>query len=187
MVHRCAPMLPLETRTPMPDDVVEAFLQSHAYARSMLSLAERLCAAPADESTASTAKRVAEFFTHHLEVHFVDEESTLAPRLSGRHKVLDQTLAAMRLEHVQVHALLSRGACRCQLGARDAMRLMTVRFELGGAVEHLRRCLESHQAREESLLFPAVRRLLDWQDVEEMRAEMALRRAPGVELSEAAG
>ena len=71
--------------------------------------------------------------------------------------------------------------------AKDAPRLMTLRFELAGAVEHLRRCLESHQEREESMLFPAVRRLLDWEDVEEMRAEMALRRAPGVELSEAAG
>jgi hypothetical protein len=30
-----------------------------------------------------------------------------------------------------------------------------------------------------------VRRLLDWQDVEEMRHEMALRRAPGLEFTDA--
>ncbi|MDP3236188.1 MAG: hemerythrin domain-containing protein [Myxococcales bacterium] len=180
-------MLPLTTRTPMPEDVVEVFLQSHAFARSMLSLAEQLASAQADESTAAAAQRVATFFTHHLEVHFADEESSLAPRIQGRHKVIDQALAAMRLEHVQLHALICRVAFLCQLVARDAARLMTLRFELAGAVEHLRRCLESHQEREESMLFPAVRRLLDWQDVEEMRAEMALRRAPGVELSDAGG
>lgn len=179
-------MVPLSTREPLPDDVVEVFLQSHAFARSMLSLAERLCAAPSDESTSATARRVAEFFTRHLELHFVDEERTLAPRLEGRHKVLDQALAAMRLEHLQLHALISRVAFLCTLVAKDSTRLMTVRFELAGAVEHLRRCIEAHQAREESLLFPAVRRLLDWRDLDEMRAEIALRRAPGVELSEAA-
>jgi iron-sulfur cluster repair protein YtfE (RIC family) len=179
-------MLPLTTRAPMPDDVVEAFLQSHAFARSMLSLAERLASAQADESTAAMAQRVATFFTHHLEVHFADEESSLAPRLQGRHLAIDQALAAMRLDHVQLHALICRVAFLCQSVAKDAPRLMTLRFELAGAVEQLRRCLHSHQEREESLLFPAVRRLLDWQDIEAMRTEMALRRAPGVELSEAA-
>jgi hemerythrin-like domain-containing protein len=178
-------MLPLTTRESMPDDVVEVLLQSHAYSRSMLALAERLCAAQADESTSATASRVADWFTRHLELHFADEERTLAPRISGRHKVLDQALAAMRLEHLQLHALVSRVAFLCALVAKDRARLMTVRFELGGAVEHLRRCIEAHQAREESLLFPAVRRLLDWRDLDEMRAEMALRRAPGVELSDA--
>lgn len=180
-------MQPLTTCAPMPDDVVEAFLQSHAFARSMLSLAERLCSAPADASTSATARRVQVFFTHHLEVHFVDEERSLAPRIQGRHKAIDDAIAAMRLEHLQLHALISRVTFLCQLVARDGSRLMAVRFDLSTAVEHLKRCLESHQAREESMLFPAVRRLLDWQDVEEMRAEMALRRAPGVELSDAAG
>lgn len=178
-------MQPLIAREPVPDDVVEVFLQSHAFARSMLSLAERLCAAQADDSTSATARRVADYFTHHLEVHHADEELSLAPRLAGKHKVLDQTLAAMRLEHVQLHALISRVSFLCGLIARDPGRMMTVRFELSGAVEHLRRCIEAHQAREESLLFPAVRRLLGWDDIDDMRAEMALRRAPGVELSEA--
>jgi hemerythrin-like domain-containing protein len=177
-------MLPLTRRAPMPDDVVEAFLEAHAYARSMLSQAERLCTAQADASMASTAQQVAEYFTWHLEVHHADEERTLTPRLSGRHKVLDQCIATMRLEHDQLHALVSRVAYLCRHVARDPVRLMSLRFELGAAVENLRRTLEAHQAREESLLLPAVKRLLDWQDVEEMRSEMAMRRAPGVELSE---
>ncbi|MCU0697771.1 MAG: hemerythrin domain-containing protein [Myxococcaceae bacterium] len=177
-------MLPA-THEPMLDDVVEVLLQSHAFARSMLALADRLTTAQADASTAATARRVAEYFQHHLEVHFADEEATLAPRLAGRHQVLDQAIAAMRLEHVQLHALVSRVAFVCGLVAKDPQRLLSVRFELAAAVEHLRRNLETHQAREESILFPAVRRLLDWHDVEEMRHEMALRRAPGLELTDA--
>jgi hemerythrin-like domain-containing protein len=175
----------LGVREPRLDDVVEVLLQSHAFARSMLALADRISAAPADASTAGLAKRIADFFQFHLEVHFADEERTLTPRLAGRHQVLDRAIAAMRLEHLQLHALLSRVGFLCGLVAKDPQRLLTVRFELSAAVEQLRASLESHQAREESLLFPAVRRLLDWQDVEEMRHEMALRRAPGLEFTDA--
>lgn len=178
-------MEPLATRAPMPDDVVEALLQSHAFSRSMLTLADRLTSAQADGSTSATAQRVATFFGHHLEVHFIDEEQSLVPRLAGRHRAVDESIEAMRLEHGTLRALVSRVTFLCQLVAKEPARLMDVRFELSAAVEELRACLLAHQAREESMLFPAVRRLLDWRDVEEMRGEMALRRAPGVELSEA--
>lgn len=169
----------------MADDVVETLLESHAFARSTLALAERLCSAPSSESTRAVAEQVATFFGQQLLLHFADEESTLAPRLARRHKVLDETLAAMTLEHEQLRALLSRVVFLCRLVAGDASRLLALRFELSAAVEHLRGGLLAHQAKEESLLFPAVRRLLDWRDVEEMHAEMALRRAPGIELTEA--
>jgi iron-sulfur cluster repair protein YtfE (RIC family) len=172
-------------REPDLDDVVEVLLQAHAFARSMLALADRLTTAQADASTAGMAHRVAAYFRYHLEVHFADEAATLAPRLAGRHPVLDQAITAMRLEHLQLHALVSRVAFLSGLVAKDPQRLLSVRFELAASVEHLRRTLEAHQAREESILFPAVRRLLDWQDVEAMRAEMALRRAPGLELTDA--
>ncbi len=175
----------LKVRAVIPDDVVEVLLESHAAARSMLSQAETVAAASAGPSTSQVAQRVAAYFTEQLETHFADEETTLGPRLKGRHPVLDEALGAMRFEHLQLRALTSRVGFLCELVAKDPERLMSLRFELSTAVESLSSTLESHQAREESILFPAVRRMLDSNDVIEMHREMALRRAPGVELSEA--
>ncbi|MCA2980077.1 MAG: hemerythrin domain-containing protein [Myxococcaceae bacterium] len=159
------------------DDVVEEFLQAHAHSRAALALAERLASSPADASTSAVAQRVADTFERHLEVHFADEEATLTPRLQGRVAALDRAIATMRLEHVALHALVSRVTFLTRLIARDPQRLLSVRFELMRAADDLRLRLVTHQALEESLLFPAVKRLLTCSDVEAMRAEMTQRRA----------
>lgn len=168
----------------MPDDVVEALLDSHAEARAMVALAERLPRALADESSADVARQVSSFLRWYQDVHFADEERSLMRLLLGRNRIIDQTISELTLEHLQLSALLSRVGFLCELIGRDAARLLAVRFELADVVSEARRRLFAHQEREESMLFPAIRRLLDWDDVEELRSEMAMRRAPGVELSE---
>lgn len=164
-------------------DVVEVLLEEHVAARTFVALAQRLCSAPSGPSTAALAAQVSAYFSAGLERHFIDEERSIAPRLAGRNPVVDGALQALEREHPALRALAARVSFLCRLVARDVSRLLSLRFELASACESLERALARHHEREESLVFPALRRLLDFEDVAELAEEVFARRDAALALA----
>jgi iron-sulfur cluster repair protein YtfE (RIC family) len=157
-------------------DVVEALLDAHRRAHSALQLAASLSAAPATEATAETARHIAWTLGEDLPRHMAHEQEVLAPRLAGRHAVVDVALRRMELEHFQLSAGLSQVATLCDAIARDVTRLHALRFSLESAVRTLATRLEAHHAMEESIVLPAIRRLLPQPEQTSLRRELRRRR-----------
>mgnify|MGYP000988654011 CR=1 FL=1 len=158
-------------------DVVEVLLEAHIEARQMLTLAESLMSASATSSTRDVAGRVADWLEWLLPLHTADEEESLAPRLAGRHPVVDDALANMKRQHLALQGPTARLKLLCRQVAEDASRLHALRFELTRAAADLRAQLEAHQELEESIVFPALKRTLYADELVDIADEMHARRA----------
>ncbi len=165
------------TDTPAPRrDVVELLVEAHTGSRHALALADSLAAASATEACTQTARTVTAFFDGSLPLHWEDEERSIAPRLRGRHRVVDSALAQMQRDHLALDAPFARLRLLCRLLGADISRLHALRFELASAVRDARARLDAHHALEESILFPALRRLLPSHELDAIGDEMAARR-----------
>lgn len=159
-------------------DVVEVLLEAHIGARQVASMAECLSTGSATAGARETATAISDHVEWLLPMHCEDEELSLAPRLQGRHHVVDDALAKMKLQHLSLEAPLARVRLLCRTLSRDISRLHALRFELGAAAKDLQERLEAHHAFEESIIFPALKRLLYCDELESIGAEMRARRLP---------
>lgn len=157
-------------------DVIEALQAAHRRAHTALRLALSLGTASATGATAEAARAIAHTLGDELPRHMAHEEEVLAPRLAGRHAVVDAALARMRQEHFQLASALSQVTTLCESIARDPSRLHALRFPLESAVQTLAVRLDAHHAMEESIVFPALKRLLPAQTQTEVRRELRARR-----------
>jgi hypothetical protein len=157
-------------------DVVEVLLDAHIEARQMVSMAESLSSGSATCGARETATTIADHVEVLLPMHCTDEEDSLAPRLLGRHPVVDGALQQMKLQHVALEAPMARVRLLCMILSRDISRLHALRFELASAVKDLRERLAEHHALEESIVFPALKRLLYVDELESIGVEMRARR-----------
>lgn len=158
-------------------DVVEVLLEAHIEFRQQLAQADSLARGNATPCARETAELLSDYFEWMLPLHCADEDRSLAPRLKGRHPVLDDALRQMERQHVTFDAPLARLRLLCRMIARDVNRLHGLRFELAAAAEDVRACLTEHLALEESLIFPALKRVLYVDELESISAEMVERRA----------
>lgn len=158
-------------------DVVEVLLEAHVELRHHLAHADSLSQASATAMARESAETISDYFEWVLPMHCADEEASLAPRLKGRHPVIDQALAQMERQHHAMLAPVARLRLLCRLISRDVNRLNALRFELAAAADDVRACVGEHQALEESMLFPALKRLLFVDELESITAEMFQRRA----------
>jgi hypothetical protein len=157
-------------------DVVEVLLEAHVEVLQVISQADSLATGSATPDARETAERVSDYVEWILPMHCADEDASLAPRLKGRHQVVDDALEQMTRQHFALQAPLARLRLLCRTVARDVSRLHALRFEIGAAAEDLRARLLTHQALEESLVFPALKRLLYLDELESIHAEMCARR-----------
>jgi hemerythrin-like domain-containing protein len=150
-------------RAAAPGDAVGLLLECHARIRDFLALARRLGEArkPSPDAVADAAARVHRYFTLALPLHARDEEESIAPRLRGREVALDAELDAMVREHVEHQRPLGVLVAVCAEVARDPGRHAEFAADLIVATGDLERHFARHLAREEDVIFPAVRRLLD--------------------------
>jgi hemerythrin-like domain-containing protein len=163
--------------SPQPQrDVVEVLLDAHIEARQVVSMAECLSSGSATCGARETATTIADHVQWLLPMHFSDEEESLAPRLMGRHPVVDGALGKMKLQHLALDAPMARVRLLCMILSRDISRLHALRFELAAAAKDLRERLAEHHALEESIVFPALKRLLYVVELESIRGEMRARR-----------
>jgi hemerythrin-like domain-containing protein len=162
-------------------DAVDLLLECHARIRSFLALARRLAElGPSDPaSVPEAAERVRRYFTEALPLHARDEEESLLPRLRGLDPAVDAELEAMAREHREHEPPLRELVGACEALALGTERLAALAPVVGRAAGELERHFAAHLAREEGVIFPAVRRLLDAAAGAAIVEELRGRRAPG--------
>lgn len=161
---------------PLQRDLVEVLLDAHIEARQIVAMAESLASGSATSGSRETATTIADHVAWLMPMHCEDEDLSLAPRLLGRHHVVDNALSQMKLQHLALDAPLARVRMLCLVLSRDISRLHALRFELGAAAEDLRLRLAVHHEFEESIVFPALKRFLCVDELASIGAEMRARR-----------
>ncbi len=143
-------------------DVVDLLLECHDRIRAFLLFARRIGQAAADDpGVPEAAVRVHRYFTQALPLHARDEEDSVLPRLRGREPAVDAELAAMVREHADHERPLGALVAACALLAREPGRHAALAPAIASATAELERHFEAHLRREEEVVFPALRRLLD--------------------------
>jgi len=159
-------------------DAVELLLECHTRIRSFLELARRLGQAQgaADQEVADAAFQVSRYFTAALPLHARDEEESILPRLRGRDPAVDAELEIMVREHREHQPPLRTLVAACSSLARDPGRRSELAETVKRAAAELERHFAAHLAREEEVVFPAIRRLLDQAADAAVVKEIRLRR-----------
>lgn len=144
-------------------DAVDLLLECHQRIRAFLGLALRLGDARAAEpgEVADAASRVHRYFALALPLHAQDEEESIAPRLRGRDRAVDDELETMAREHREHQRSLGTLVEACAHLSGEPGRHGELAAVLQGAADDLARQFVAHLAREEQVIFPAVRRFLD--------------------------
>lgn len=172
-----------------PDDAVDLLLECHERIRAFLALARRLGEArgAAPDAVADAAFRVHRYFTLALPLHARDEEESVAPRLRGGDPAVDAELETMAREHREHEAPLGALVEACAHLARDPGRHGQLAPTVQGAARELERHFAAHLAREEGVIFPALRRLLDRASGDALVKEIRLRRVGVAERASGQG
>ncbi len=158
-------------------DVVEVLMEAHIESRQILALADALASGNATSASRDVAGRVADYLDWLLPLHQADEDESLSPRLEGKHPVVDAALENMRRQHMALQGPMARLKLLARQVANDALRLHALRFELSNAASDLRARLKEHEAMEESIVFPALKRMLYADELDSIAREMRERRA----------
>jgi len=167
-------------------DAVDLLLECHERIRSFLALARRIAeAGPSEPGVGEAAARVRRYFVEALPLHARDEEESIAPRLRGRDPAVDVELETMAREHRDHEPPLGALVAACEEIAGAPERLPVVAPDLTRAVGELERHFAPHLRREESMVFPAMRRLLDRAEDAAIIGEIRERRS-GVARAETA-
>lgn len=161
-----------------PERCVDLLAACHQRIRAHLGVAGALAVAGGDasrEAVANSAMAVERYFRLALPLHAADEDRSIAPRLRGRDRALDETLDVMTRDHeshTEDVGVLVGLAGRIAL---QPIALEAVRGQLGDLLARLAPTLEEHLALEEEILFPALRVLPADEDARVL-AEMRARR-----------
>ncbi len=169
----------LRIGSPRPaEGIVDLLLDCHARIRSFSQLAVRLgeASGPTPAEVTDAAAQVRRYFLEALPLHARDEEESIIPRLQGREPAVDADLAAMAREHREHDAPLAVLLEACAQLARDPGRRAELAAVVRRATWDLARHFEVHLVREEAVVFPAMRRLLDAAADGEVVKEIRLRR-----------
>jgi hemerythrin-like domain-containing protein len=166
-------------RAPTQGDVVDALVDCHQRIRDFSSLAVRLATSQglsADEIREAAAG-VHRYFAVALPLHARDEEESLLPRLEGRDPALDAELAEMMREHAEHGDPTDRVLAACSKLQANPDELAAIAPAFSAAARELERHFQVHLEREERVIFPAIRSLLDPPTRERIQTEMRERRA----------
>lgn len=161
-----------------PADAVDLLVECHGRIRSFLAMARRIADAPEAEAVdvADAAYRVHRYFSVALPLHARDEEESVLPRLLGRDPAVDRELEAMVRQHAEHQAPLDALVGACAKLARDPGLRAELAPVVGRAAAELERHFADHLAREEGVVFPALRRFLEQAADSAIAREIRLRR-----------
>ena len=159
-------------------DVVDLLLECHERIRTFLKMASDLAASrsgPTDD-VRSTAAQIHRYFSEALPMHIADEQDHILPQLASASSETDRALAQMMDDHSEHAQWVDRLTALCAVIASDPRQLAAVAPELDRVVRELSAEMIRHLELEESVIFPALRRLTNEQRDEILRA-MRERRA----------
>jgi len=160
-------------------DIVDLLLDCHERIRSMTALARRLSEASGlpESEIVEAADRVRRYFGVALALHARDEDESVVPRLRGKDPQLDRELSDMSREHGEHEEPVAKLIEGCDVLADEPGRLREVAPALGEAARELERHFEGHLAREERVIFPAIREHLAPDELARMVEELRARRS----------
>jgi iron-sulfur cluster repair protein YtfE (RIC family) len=160
------------------DGLIDLLLACHRRIRSFTDIASRLAAASEASETdiADAARRVHRYFAIALPLHVQDEEQSVMPRLAPLDDEVARALTTMAAEHAEHTEPLARllGIVAELAAVPGAHARWST--PLGDTAAELRRHFEPHLRREETLIFPAIARLLTADDQATMVTELRRRR-----------
>jgi iron-sulfur cluster repair protein YtfE (RIC family) len=155
--------------------------ECHGRIRDMSALSRLLAHQPqtAPAEARDAARRIEAYFGRALPLHVRDEEESILPRLRGREAALDAALGQMAAQHTSHEAPLRSLVELCR-ALRDGERdLPSLAAELVPLTAELERELLAHLELEESVIFPAIDRLLGPTEQEAIIRELRARRGEG--------
>src|SRR5207244_13016813 len=163
------------------EDPVQLLLGCHTRIRTFTALAARLSSeepAP-DADVAKAAHRVHRYYSVALPLHEADEELSIAPRLQrGAPAELGEALLVMKRQHLELDAMLAGLLPLWRLIADEPRRRSDLSPGMAREVDRMEELWAQHLTKEEELIFPAMRRLLDTSELARITVEMRERRAP---------
>ncbi|HET9597698.1 MAG TPA: hemerythrin domain-containing protein [Anaeromyxobacteraceae bacterium] len=164
---------------PAAADAADLLVECHGRIRAFLALARRMAEAGPEErdQLPEAAERVRRYFVEALPLHAEDEERSVLPRLRGRDPAVDAELAAMAREHEEHAAPLRALLAACDALGREPSRHAELAPAVLAATAALERHFDAHLAREEAVIFPALR-LLPSEERAAIAREMRARREP---------
>lgn len=164
---------------PAPGDVVGLLLECHARIRAFVELAQLIAAREdlKEPEVAEACSRVERYFSEALPLHVRDEEESVLPRLRGHDPEVDRALSAMHAQH-EAHALPLGELLAAASALRQHPLDAATRARLATATTVVAREFAEHLALEETVLFPALRRLLPPATQAQLIEELRARRQP---------
>lgn len=157
--------------------LIELLIECHTRIRHFAKLAEQIAVSTASADEVQQACRACErYFVDALPLHVADEEETLLPRLRDKEAALTQALQRMHNEHHDHQPLLDELVRLLQAVASNTADA-AVRSLLATHSATIARAFELHLELEESILFPAIRRLMPSDEQRLMMIELRERRA----------
>lgn len=168
--------LPTEAST----DPLGLFVECHERIRRFCRLAVRISTEPAPEKDVKDAAfAVHRYFHRALPLHIEDEDLSLLPRLEAvADAEVRQALEQMSDEHDPLDSRIRALIPTWRLLSEKPTELEAVKsdmFEQANAIEQL---MLPHLELEETVIFPAARRLLSKEALEEIAGQMRDRRRP---------
>jgi hemerythrin-like domain-containing protein len=172
-------LVQLNGHTRPNEDAVALLADCHERIRRFSAMALKLAVSTNEDPAVlqDAAARVHRYFTVALPLHVEDEELTVLPRLQPKgSEAVVSALRKMHDEHERIEALLTELVPVWDELQRDPSRLPTHQEWLSWASRSFQCLMEEHLVREETVLFPAMRRQLSPEDLEAIRTEMQARR-----------
>lgn len=169
-------------------DAVDLLLECHERIRTFVAMARRIAEVGPSEpgSVAEAAACVRRYFTEALPLHAQDEEESILPRLRGLDARVNADLDAMTREHREHERPLGELVAACDRIAHAPEKVAELASALGEAAAELERHFALHLGREEAVIFPAMRRLLDRSTDAAIMREIRERRGVSAEKQDTA-
>jgi len=141
--------------------VVDLLVECHGRIRRFLDLATRLAQTrnPNVDDVRDTAGQIRRYFTEALPLHIADEDELVEQSLRGRSEIVDDALEKMSTEHAHHEPLVDRLVEVTAMLERQPARLEELAMELHEIAVLLQVAFDPHLAREEAIIFPALRSL----------------------------
>ena len=170
-------------KIPAVRDAVDLLLDCHQRIRSFVGLARRVAAADLvdEEPLREAAVALRRYFSEALPLHARDEEESVLPRLRGIDATLDAELDRMAREHAEHQGSVAALVEACSDLIAQPSRQLEIAAGLAATAEELEQHFAVHLRREEEVIFPAMRRLLDPAADLEIVREIRARRAPAAD------
>lgn len=161
-----------------PDDAIRPLAACHAQTRECLALARGIASltTPDGEALLAAARRVRRFFDRVLPLHGRDEDESVLPRLRGKDPALDDVLDWIAGDHRRHNRTVATLVAACEEIERMPCRRAALARYVARAASVLEEYFTEHLVREEEVLFPAMRQLLDASACAAIVSEMERRR-----------